>query len=80
LNTWQTGTADRDLWLEILSDFWRFALTGNPSAPGAAQWPLYDEEADAHMVYDAEVRIGTNAAENCDFWAGEDYLATELGN
>jgi para-nitrobenzyl esterase len=78
LNTWAAGTADAALWTEILSDFWRFALTDNPSPLGGLEWPSYDEGTDQHKVYDTTVRLGSNAAENCDFWAGEDYLVSEL--
>ena len=77
---WEIGTADWELWVAMLSDFWRLALTDNPSALGGLEWPTYDEEADEHMVYDNAIRIGRNAAEKCDFWAGEDYLVSELGN
>ena len=79
LNTWEAGTADRALWIELLSDFWRFALTDRPSPLGGFEWPTYDAEADQHKVYDTTVRLGSNAAEKCDFWAGEDYLVSELG-
>ena len=78
LNTWEAGTADRAVWIELLSDFWRFALTDNPSPLGGFEWPTYDAEADQHKVYDTTVRVGSNAAEKCDFWAGEDYLVSEL--
>jgi len=78
LNTWEEGTAGWALWTEILSDFWRFALTDNPNPIGGLQWPTYDEVTDQHMVYDTTVRVSSNAAEKCDFWAGEDYLVSEL--
>ncbi len=80
LNEWQPGTADEALWLEMLGYFSRFAATGNPSAEGGVQWPTYDEEADQHLVFDATVSVGSNAAEKCDFWEGEDYLVPELTN
>jgi len=80
LNTWEAGTADEALWLEILGYFSRFAATGNPSAEGGIQWPTYDEEADQHLVFDTTVSVGSNAAEKCDFWEGEDYLVPELAN
>jgi len=76
LNEWQPGTADEALWLEILGYFSRFAATGNPSAEGGVQWPTYDEEADEHLVFDTAVSVGSNAAEKCDFWEGEDYLGS----
>ena len=78
LNTWQAGTVDEALWLEILGYFSRFAATGNPNAEGGVQWPSYDTEADQHLVFDTTVSVSSNAAEKCDFWAGEDYLVPEL--
>jgi len=80
LNTWEPGTADEALWLEMLGSFSRFAATGNPSPEGSVQWPPYDEEVDQHLVYDTTVSVGSNAAEKCDFWADEDYLVPELTN
>ena len=58
----------------------RFAATGNPSAEGGVQWPTYDEAADQHLVFDTTISVGSNAAEKCDFWDGEDYLVPELTN
>ncbi len=78
LKPWGVGTADWELWVAILSDFWRFALTDDPSPLGGVQWPTYDEETDQHRVFDTLVYVGSNAAESCDFWAGEDYLVSEL--
>jgi para-nitrobenzyl esterase len=78
LNAWQADTADWALWTDILSDFWRFALTDNPNPIGGLQWPTYDEGTDQHKVYDTTVSVASNAAEKCDFWAGEDYLVSEL--
>jgi para-nitrobenzyl esterase len=78
LNTWDAGTADWTLWNEILSDFWRFALTDSPSPLGGLEWPTYDAGTDQHKVYHTTVRVGSNAAEKCDFWAREDYLVSEL--
>jgi para-nitrobenzyl esterase len=76
LNEWQSGTADEALWLEVLGYFSRFAATANPSAEGGIQWPIYDEEADEHLVFDTTVFVSTNAADKCDFWEGEDYLSS----
>jgi hypothetical protein len=30
------------------------------------------------LVFDVTVSVGSNAAEKCDFWEGEDYLEPEL--
>jgi len=78
LNAWEPGTGDEALWLEVLGYFSRFAATGNPSPEGGVQWPVYDESADQHLVLDATISVGSNAAEKCEFWEGEDYLKPEL--
>jgi len=78
LNTWEPGTADETLWLQTLGYFSRFAATGNPSTEGGVQWPAYDESSDQHLVLDSAVSVGSNAAEKCEFWEGEDYLKPEL--
>ena len=78
LNEWGAGTADERMWLDMLGYFARFAATGNPSAEGGVQWPAYDREADQHLVLDKTLSVGTNAAEKCAFWEGEDYLVVEL--
>ena len=38
----------------------------------------YDEVADPYLALDKTVSVGSNAAEKCDFWDGEDYLVPEL--
>jgi para-nitrobenzyl esterase len=78
LNEWQAGTADERMWLDMLGYFSRFAATGNPSPEGGVEWPAYDEEADQYLALDKTVSVGTNAAEKCEFWEGEDYLVVEL--
>lgn len=78
LNEWERGTADEALWLGTLGYFSRFAATGNPSLTGGVQWPAYDESSDQHLVLDSAVSVGSNAAEKCEFWEGEDYLKPEL--
>ncbi|MGB8330370.1 MAG: carboxylesterase/lipase family protein [Polyangiales bacterium] len=78
LNEWKPGTDDETLWLTALGYFSRFAATGEPSAPEGVQWPAYDPGADQHLILDTTVSIGSNAADKCEFWEGEHYLATEL--
>jgi para-nitrobenzyl esterase len=78
LNAWEPGTVDEALWLETLGYFSRFAATGSPSPTGAVQWPAYDESSDQYLVLDSTVSVGSNAAEKCEFWEGEDYLKPEL--
>jgi para-nitrobenzyl esterase len=80
LYEWEAGTADERMWLDMLCYFSRFAATGDPNAPGAVEWPGYDEEADPYLALDKTVSVGSNAAEKCDFWDGEDYLVPELTN
>lgn len=43
-------------------------------------WPTYDASRDEHLIFDATLSVGSNAAENCAFWADEDYLVSELRN
>lgn len=78
LNEWQEGTADHQMWLDMLGYFSRFAATGNPSPEEGVEWPAYDEETDPYLALDKTVSVGTNAAEKCEFWEGEDYLVVEL--
>jgi carboxylesterase type B len=66
------------MWLEMLGYFSRFAATGNPSPEEGVEWPAYDEETDPYLALDKTVSVGTNAAEKCEFWEGEDYLVVEL--
>jgi para-nitrobenzyl esterase len=80
LHEWQAGTVDEALWLQTIGYFSRFAATGNPSAAGSVQWPEYDEEADQHLIFDRTVSIGSNAADKCAFWEGEDYLTSALAD
>jgi para-nitrobenzyl esterase len=41
-----------------MSDAWlAFARTGNPNAPGLPQWPAYDAERRATMVFDRTSRV-----------------------
>lgn len=78
LHEWEAGTADDALWREMLGYFSRFAETGEPGAGGGVEWPAYDEETDRHLIFDTTVSVGTNAADQCDFWEGEDYLQAQL--
>jgi para-nitrobenzyl esterase len=80
LNEWEDGTADQRMWLDMLGYFSRFAATGNPNVQGGVEWPAYDEVADPYLALDKTVSLGSNAAEKCDFWEGEDYLAPERTN
>jgi para-nitrobenzyl esterase len=76
---WGAGTTDDTLWLETLGYFTRFAATGNPNGEDSVTWPVYDEEADEHLAFDAAVSLRTGAAaDKCAFWANEDYLEAEL--
>jgi para-nitrobenzyl esterase len=74
LNEWQDGTADHQMWLDMLGYFSRFAATGNPSPEEGVEWPAYDEKTDPYLSLDKMVSAGNNAAAKCDFWEGEDYL------
>ena len=78
LEPWGAGTTDEALWLRTLGYFARFAASGDPGGQGSIPWPAYDEETDQHLVLDASVGVGANAASQCDFWDGEDYLQPEL--
>jgi len=78
LQEWKPGTPGDALWLQMLGYFSRFAASGNPSELDSVQWPTYDPDLDQHLVIDAAVSIGSNAAEKCEFWQGEDYLIAEL--
>ena len=78
LNEWDEGTEDERLWLEMLGYFARFASTGDPNGDGALAWPLYNAASDQHLVLDNPVAVGSNAADKCAFWSGEDYLTPEL--
>jgi len=80
LQEWQPATDDEAFWLEVLGYFSRFAATGEPSATGGLQWPAYDAVADQHLILDTTVSIGSNAADKCEFWRGENYLVAELGD
>jgi para-nitrobenzyl esterase len=74
LVAWEPGTADEALWLQTLGYFTRFAATGEPSAEGGPEWPLYDADADPYLALDTETDVGSRPAPKCDFWDGEDYL------
>jgi carboxylesterase type B len=78
LNSWAPETRDEELWREMLGYFARFAASGDPNAEGGVEWPMYDGDADRHLVLDAETSLGENAAPKCTFWEGEDYLMPEL--
>ena len=78
LNEWDEGTEDERVWLEMLGYFARFASTGDPNGDGALEWPLYNAASDPHLVLDNPVAVGSNAADKCAFWSGEDYLTPEL--
>ena len=64
------------MWLDMLGYFSRFAATGDPNARGRRSSGLaYDKEADPYLALDIRpMSVGSNAAEKCDFWDGEDYL------
>ena len=53
------GTGDAPAALERqMSDAWlAFARTGNPNAPGLPEWPRYDAERRATMVFDTTSRV-----------------------
>lgn len=79
LNAWGRGTADEGLWLDTLGYFTRFAATGNPNGQSAVSWPVYDPVSDQHLVLDAPVATGANAADLCEsFWADTTYLDAPL--
>ena len=78
LEPWEPGSVDETLWREMLGYFSRFAATGDPSGEDAVDWPLYDATTDRHLVIDAAISVGANAAEKCEFWDGEDYLEAPL--
>lgn len=80
LNQWESGTTDESLWLDTLGYFTRFAATGDPNGDGAVTWPAYDAESDQHLVIDAPIGTGANAADLCEsFWDGTNYLDAPLG-
>ena len=87
LNSWEPGTVDDALWREMLGRFALFAIAGDPNPNGdpflsdpVGGWPIYEENKDQHLIFDAILSVGSNAAENCAFWADEDYLVSELRN
>ncbi len=78
LEPWEPGSVDEALWLEMLGYFTRFAATGDPNGEGAVEWPSYDAATDQHLAIDASMSVGSNAAEKCEFWDGEDYLEAPI--
>jgi para-nitrobenzyl esterase len=78
LHEWETGTTDDALWREMLGYFAGFARMGEPNAEGGVEWPPYDEGTDRHLIFDTTVSVGDHAADQCDFWEGEDYLRAGL--
>jgi para-nitrobenzyl esterase len=54
-----SGVGERQQALaDVMSDAWlAFARTGNPSHPGLPEWPAYDQENRATMVFDDQSRV-----------------------
>lgn len=75
---WGAGTIDEALWLDVLGYFSQFAVTGEPGSRDGIEWPSYDPNEDQHLVLDAVLSAGANAASKCEFWSAESYLAPEL--
>jgi para-nitrobenzyl esterase len=55
---------------ETMSGYWvRFATAGDPNGEGLPEWPAYDLENEAHMIFGDTLSIGNHLLdEQCDFF------------
>jgi para-nitrobenzyl esterase len=66
-----TGSSqERGLWDRFASGWVSLAKTGNPNNPKLPNWPAYDSDKRATMIFDIETRVENDPrSEIRKFWA-----------
>jgi len=72
-DTFFAGSAEGRLMADRLAGAWvAFASTGNPNCEHLPEWPTYDAERRATMVFDADTRVVDDPrSEIRQYWEGQ---------